>query len=244
MNRISKCLRFQLKNMLKSTLWFLIIYCLAAYGLSLLTYILSGGAQNTFKSGLSIGAAFYIFVYVISDYRTTFNYLMINGNTRTTIYISNIIANIILSVAMSILSYLSGFADAFFTKALSGIIPGQISILQFIYPGSVGVLELPYLAALFILITAFSKLYGVLNYKFGKYFVTIFWVGFGLAVISLPLSGSDSFLKIGTIIEKYLWLGHPNGVLLAQASFIITALVFGAAAYLVSRRQPQTEPVS
>lgn len=136
MNRITKCLRFQSKNLLKSTLWFLIIYCLAAYGLSLLTYILSGGAQNTFKSGLSIGAAIYAFVYVIADYRATFNYLMINGNTRSTIYISNVITNIILSAALAVLSYLSGFADAFFTKALSGIIPGQISILQFIYPGS------------------------------------------------------------------------------------------------------------
>ena len=243
MNRISKCLRFQLKNMLKSTLWFLIIYCLAAYGLSLLTYILSGGAQNTFKSGLSIGAAIYAFVYVIADYRATFNYLMINGNTRSTIYISNVITNIILSAALAVLSYLSGFADAFFTKIVSGTALEQFSILQFMYPGSARVLELPYLAALFILLTSFSMLYGALAYKFGKYFITVFWIGFGLAVISLPLSG-DGFITIGTIIEKYLWLGNPNGVLLAQASFIITALVFGAAAYLVSRRQPQTEPVS
>jgi len=40
----------------------------------------------------------------------------------------------------------------------------------------------------------------------------------------------------------YLYLGQPHGIMLACVNFILTALILYAAAYLISRRQPQTAP--
>jgi hypothetical protein len=47
-----------------------------------------------------------------------------------------------------------------------------------------------------------------------------------------------------SVIRSYLLIGHQHGILLAPVNFIITALLFSAATYLLSRRQPQTAPVS
>lgn len=244
MNRISKCLRFQLKNMLKSTFWFVVIYSLVVFALISPVLLFSDGAAGSFNTSLYTGAAFFAFIYVISDYRASFNYLMINGNTRRTIFLSTTAANIIMSIVLAVLSFLYNFIDEFVLTKLSNSAHENTSLFQLFYPNAVKAMELPYMAALFILITGFSLLYGALAYKFGKYFITIFWVGVGLMFAAIPLSSSASGISLLTLIGKFLWLNHPHGMLLASVNFLIAALVFNAAVYLISSRQSQTAPVT
>jgi hypothetical protein len=239
MNRISKCFRFRLNNMLKSTLWFTAIYFLVT---CLLFTI--GSSSATFSSGFIFSTAIFAFVYVISDYRASFNYLLINGNSRKTIYISNIAANIVFSAVLTGLSLISVIIEIYILKNITVHLEEGVSVFQMIYPNAAKAMEFPFLAAFFILLTSFSMLYGVLAYKFGKYFITIFWVGFGLLCITLPMSSNVTGLTILSVIRSYLWIDHPYGTLLASLDFIITAVLFSTAAYLLSRQQPQTAPVS
>ncbi len=241
MNRITKCLRFEAKNMLKSTLWFIVIYSFASIGLFSIIYTSAGNSTFTFNSGLFIGAAFFAFVYVLSDYRSSFNYLLINGNTRKTIFLSTTIANVILSAILAVLSYIFDFIDTFVSKSLAGSVREGITLIEIMYPNSSKALELPYMAALLIMLTSFAMLYGALAYRFGKYFITVFWVCFGIAFMALPLSSAAA--NIIKFIEAFMYIGKTNGILLAPINFIATALVFSAAAYLISYHQPQTAPV-
>lgn len=247
MNRISKCFRFRIRNAMKSTLGFVLIYTAACY--VLIPALLHGAfgrdktTSGTYNSAFFIGAALFAFAYVISDYRATFNYLLINGNTRKTIFISNMAENAVLSVILAVLTYLSAFADEFVTKNILGGTKETVRILQFIYPDTPRALALPYAVAFFLLLTSFSMLYGSLAYKFGKFFTTAFWVSFGVVIAGLPVSSNHSGITIASIISYYMWLDHPQGILLAPVNFILTALVFTAAAYLAVRRQPQTAPV-
>lgn len=237
MNRISKCFRFRLKNILKSTLWFTVIFYLAA------CILLSIGTVS-FNSGFGLSVAIFAFVYVSADYRTSFNYLLIHGNTRTTIFISNVMANITLSAILTGLTLITSFIEMYILRNIPVNLDEGTTIAQWIYPNADKALEILFMAALFILLTSFSTLYGALTYKFGKYFVTAFWVGLGLMVVTLPMSSSAGGPTVLSVIRSFLWVDHQYGILLAPVSFILAALVFGAATYLLSRRQPQTVPAS
>lgn len=99
---------------------------------------------------------------------------------------------------------------------------------------------MPFITALFIALTAFSMLYGALAYKFGKYFIILFWVCFGVTIVVLPFRGGN--FSIVELLIKLLFIGKPNGILLAPITFISAAVLFSAVTYLISSRQPLTAP--
>lgn len=242
MKRISTCLRFQTKNMIISIIYFTVIYFLVSIGL-LCIPLLSGGdiTTNSFSSGFIIGAVFFAFVYVIADYRQSFNYLMINGNTRKTIFVSSSLSNIVLSFILTFLTFIFDITDSLINRMLAGDSNTTVNLLQIIYPGCSKASVLLFCTAMLIALTAFSMLYGALAYKFGKYFIILFWVGFGLVFLALPFSAKS--LDIIKLIETVLFIGKPNGILLAPISFITAAVLFGTVTYLIAKRQPQTAPV-
>ncbi len=244
MNRILNCFRFQTGNMIKNTLTFIFFYIFICVGLLSITLISDDIRVSSFSSGFYIGSIIFTFVYVIADYKSSFNYLLIYGNTRRTIFLSRAMTNTILSVLMAVISSISIIVDGLITK-LSGT--GKTidnNLLHFMYPNSNKASEFLFLAVLLIMITSFSTLYGALAYRLGKIFITAFWVCFGLSFMLLPISSritpTNNIVKL---INTYLCLENPNGILLASVNFIITALIFSALTYLVSSRQPQTAPV-
>lgn len=243
MNRISKCIYFQNKSMLKSTLIFIFYYTIVCLGMFLLPVIFSelkvGG--TSFNSGFNMGASVFAFIYVIASYKEMFNYLLLFGNTRRTIFLSSIVTNIALSIILAVVSAISPYVESTITK-LFGYNNTNVKLLNFIYPDSNWASELLFVTALIILLTSFSMLYGALSYKLGKIFIIVFWVAFGVSFIAFPiLAAMYDLTIILNAIELFFCLGVPNGILLAPINFILLSLIFNALAYLLSRRQPQVE---
>lgn len=244
MNNISRCLKFQIKRMLISTLVFILLYYLASFAMTSIIIISAKQKSSSFNSGFFIGAAFFAFIYVIADYRSSFNYLMIYGNTRRTTFLSTSIINVILSVILAVFSVVSNLLDGTIANLIGFGRESGINLLQLMYPNSNKASEMLFLIALTIMITSFSMLYGALNYKFGKIFLIVFWVCFGMIFVTFPVaingSAATGFIKV---IEAFLCIGNPSGILLAPINFILAALIFSAVGYLISSRQPQTAPV-
>ncbi len=243
MNRLSKCIYFQNKNMLKSILIFMFYYTAIYLFVLLLPVIFSvlGTDDRNFNSGFYMGAAIFAFVYVIATYKGTFNYLLLFGNTRRTIFLSSIVTNTVMSIFLAVISAVSPFLEKPLVK-LFGYNSMDFKLLNFIYPDSNWASELLFLATLFILLLSFSMLYGSLAYKLGKAFVIVFWVAFGISFVSFPIIADIYNLTfILKAIELFFCFGVPNGILLAPVNFILLSLIFNALAYLLSRRQPQVE---
>lgn len=243
MNRVSKCLYFQNKNMVKSTLIFMLYYTMISLFLLLLPVIFKDlriGGSN-FNSGFYMAAAIFAFVYVIASYKETFNYLLLFGNTRKTIFISSIVTNTAMSLLLAVISLISTFVEAPIANWFGYDSIGT-DLLDFIYQSNSWASKLLFIAAFLILLAAFSMLYGALSYKLGKVFTIVFWVAFGVAFVSLPIVAANSKLNFIIIaIELFFCLGVPKGILLASINFILLALIFSSLTYLLSRRQPQVD---
>jgi hypothetical protein len=194
-----------------------------------------------FNSRFYISAAIFAFVYVIVGYKEMNNFLLMFGNTRKMIFLSKVVVNIAMCVILAFMSFLfAGIDNITINAILPGfkVLPGSTKVL---YPYAGIASEYIFIFSSYILITSFSMVYGSLAYKLGKLFTASFWICFGLAFIILPII--INVLGIGDAlingIEAYLGINLHNGIFLASANFIITALLFYAFAYLVSRRQPQ-----
>lgn len=240
MNRLIKCINFQLRSMLKSTVLFLGGYFLVSLALLLLFLGLRGSNSNgDFNSGFFIGGAIFSFIYVIANYRGMFNYMLMFGNTRKNIFLSNAISVVIMSVLLAAVSILSELIEDISSNILHFRDP--VNILGLMYNGLNKATEFLWFTAFFIVICSFSMLYSSLAYKLGKVFVTVFWIAFGLSWMVIPglagLSGMTAFINM---LKTYFSVGVPNGILLAPVNFIITAIVFGLSAFLISRRQSQS----
>lgn len=239
MNRLAKCINFQFKNMAKSTVIFLGVYTAVSLALLLMFLNLDGSKSNSsISSGFYIGGAVFAFVYVIANYKAMLNYLLMFGNTRKNIFLSSAITSIMLSILLSVVSILSLLIEEVLSKTFHYNNSGNL--ISFIYNGSNKASEFLWFATFFIMICSFSMLYGSLAYKLGKVFVTVFWVCFGISWMVIPmLAGMNGISMLITAIKAYLCFEVPNGILLAPVNFIITAIIFNATAYMISRRQSQ-----
>ncbi|MGI6669166.1 MAG: hypothetical protein ACOX4M_07150 [Acetivibrionales bacterium] len=242
MNRLRKCVTISGRSMIRSSLAFTLIYLLGyAVLVSAILIIKNNESAVYFNSGYDIGAAIFAFVYVTSSYKEINNFLLMFGNTRRTIFQSKVVVNIAMCVILAFMSFLFIGIDSVQSGVLS---PGPKlfrSSTNAIYPGAGIASEFIFTLALYILVTSFAMVYGSLVYKLGKLFIVTFWICFGMAFVLLPvivdIYGIGDTLAM--IIIMYLCIYMPNGIFLASANFIITALVLYGFAYLVARRQPQ-----
>lgn len=243
MNNVSKCFRYQTRNMVKSTLVFLFFYILVLAGLLSITIVSSGTKITTFGSSFFTGSMIFAFIYAAADYRSSFNYLLIFGNTRKTIFLSTMLANIALSLTMSILTTLLNVIETFVANTFINGYILEINLIHLLYPESNVATEFLFITFLFILVSTFASIYGALNYKFGKFFIVPFWICFGLSVLLIPATGMNEPAGIQQLIKTFFCLENTNGVLLAPLNFLAAALIFSLGTYLISSRQPQTAPV-
>jgi hypothetical protein len=245
MNRLLKCIQFQLRSVLQSTSWFLGIY-LAVY---LVLYVLliqlvnsSGSGSGSINSGFYFAGAIFIFVQVAASYKPNFNYLLMFGNTRRNIFLSTVSVSAVLSVIMAVVSVATQFLDYALTKEFSKKASTVYeNLLTVLYQNNVNIAtEYWWYLALFVMIFSLAMLYGALAYRFGKLFITAFWVGLGLCLTVLPIiAGLNGASIFANALNTYFCAGVPGGILLASVNFIITAIIFSAVTYVVSTRQSQ-----
>lgn len=241
MNRLVKCINFQLKSMTKSTVIFLCVYIASSLALFMLfqcSVSVGSNSNSSISSGFYIGGAIFAFVYTIANYKTTFNYLLMFGNNRKNIFLSSVITFVVMSVLLAAVSMLSLLIEGALSKALQFNASG--SLISLIYGGANTASEFLWFATFFIMICSFSMLYSSLAYKFGNVFITVFWVGFGISWFVLPVL--LSFSRMPTfiaLINAYFCIGNPNGILLAPVNFLITTVIFSTITYIISSRQSQ-----
>jgi hypothetical protein len=245
MNRLSKCIQFQARSALQATSWFLGIYLAIYLALFVLLQHLvnstSSGSGST-NFGFFFAGAIFIFVLVAASYKPNFNYLLMFGNTRRNIFLSTVTVSTALSILMAAVSIVSQFVDTAITKELSkSAETAYYDLLTMLYKSNVNTAtEYWWYLALFIMIFSLAMLYGAMAYRFGKVFITIFWVGLGLCWTGLPImseiNGTSIFVDA---LKAYFCTGVPGGILLASVNFILTAIVFSSVAYAVSKRQSQ-----
>lgn len=246
MNRLIKCVQFQMKSMMKRILYFMMYYSVIYIALILLLSLVnpkpdSGG---NIVAGFSISGAIFVFIIITVSYKSIFNFLLMFGNTRKNIFLSSVSAITLASVALSAISVLFDLLDKFFvSKVVNNFnVEKNMDLLNtLIYKKGVTIAEeFLWYAAMFILVCSFALLYGSLRYKFGKAFTIAFWVGLSLISTFVPtLAGIDDIAMLNAL-KAYLCIGVPNGILLAPVNFIITAVVLSAVTYAVTARQPQT----
>lgn len=242
MKRLSKCINFQIKNMIKGSVIFLAIYFLVSLALYLLfAFSISNSPGGSINSGFYIGAGIFIFVYVIAAYKETFNYLLMFGNTRKNILLSSIVTSAVMSLSFSVISSIFLQVEGAISKQMGNGKIGNINLLNVMYEGSDIFSGFLWLTVFFFLICSFSLLYASLAYKFGNVFITVFWVCFGLSFIGLPiLLDMNGFKVLADALVFFFRIGYEHGILLAPVNFVVASAIFSAIAYLVSRRQPQS----
>lgn len=236
MSRFSKCLSYQIKKKFIGTFIFVGFYtaiCAVLYLFTLFVNNSSDGFSSSFNSSMFFAAAIFGFVYVIADYKSKTNYLMMFGNTRKNIFLSSLSSNIVFSGLLMIISTVFTIIESALAELFNKSNEGM-NLLHAIYPESNIGTEMLYICAFFILITSFSTFYGALAYKFGTILKIIFWVAFGMSIMFLPLSISTM-----TVIKAFFCYGMPNGILLAPINFMVTALILSAMSYAAMIRQPQ-----
>jgi hypothetical protein len=242
MSRLKKCVYIPGRYMIRDSLFFMLIHLLVYVVLLSAAFAFRKEESHVyFNSGFDISAAIFAFVYVIVGYKEMNNFLLMFGNTRKMIFLSKVVVNIAMCVILAFMSFLFAGIDNITVNAiLPGfkVSPGSTKVL---YPYAGIASEHIFIFALYILITSFSMVYGSLAYKLGKLFIASFWICFGLAFIILPIminvyGISDAVINV---IKIYLGSNLRNGIYVASANFILTALLFYALSYLISRRQPQ-----
>ena len=241
MNRLSKCINFQIKNMIKSSVIFLAIYFAVSLALYLLfAFSINNSSGGSINSGFYMGTAIFLFVFVIASYKEMFNYLLMFGNTRKNILLSSIVTSAVMSLSFSVISSISIQVEDVLSKSIGNGRFGNINLINLMYEGSGVFSVFIWLTMFFFLICSFSLLYASLAYKFGSVFITVFWVCFGLSFIGLPiLFETNNFKVLADALAFFFRIGSEHGVLLAPVNFVAASAIFSAVAYLASRRQPQ-----
>lgn len=239
MNRLEKCIRFQIRSMIKSSLIFLAVYFAVSLVLfTIFSIYISNGSKGSLNSSFYISAGIFIFVYVIVVYKEMFNYLLMFGNTRKIIMLSTIATSAVMSLLFSLISTAILQVEHTISLAKGYGWYGGINIINLAYKNSNMLTETIWLFSFFLLICSFSILYSTLAYKLGSVFITLFWVCFGLSFVASPFLMNSK--KFSDIIILFFCTEFEHGILLAPVNFIVLSAIFCAAGYLAARRQPQT----
>lgn len=238
MNRTLKCVRFEISRLIGSVLAFILIYA-AAYLFLVVLLSSSTDGDSTTNMNIFFAAGIFLFVCLVSLYTNYYNNLMIFGTTRKTILISLFITSGLLAAVMALFSVLS---DSLNTALGETLRFESTSFLTTIY-GNHNVLEsfLFYFTCM-LAGCAFALLYGALDYKVGKAFRAIFWVLFGVMWFVVPLLQYLNALSfLFDAVKWYFGYQIQNGLAHTSLHFSVTALLLGAATYLIARRQPQRD---
>lgn len=243
MKRFGKCLRFTLGRTARITAVFIGIYILCCALYLLLTFTRAANAKGYFSYDLFNVSLFFSFIAVAVTYSLFWNSLLLFGNTRRAIYVVSAANTAVLAAVLAVLCALSSPLN-FRLAGLLGL--HSVNLLKAIYPdvpdgtpGGFLLWLLLYFSAL-LAVSGAALLYGALHYRFGKRFILVFWVGFGLVMTLLSGALADARGNgLLPLAESYFGNRRPGGIEAASLHLLLTALVFGALAWLPARRQEQ-----
>jgi hypothetical protein len=226
-----------MKYIAKSVLTFLgfysVIYTLIV--ILIMQVFRSGGASGSINTSFYIAGAIFIFAFISSSYKQLFNNLLIFGNTRKSMFVSSSIAYAVLSVLIALVSTASLELDRMLIASRSVSVSDLLNLL---YQGNNNAaLKFVWFLAFFLLVSAFSMLFGSLAYKWGKVFMTAFWVGSGFLLMFLPAVTDPKYLV--NALGAFFYAGSASGLYLAPINFIVAAVILGAGTWTAMRKQPQ-----
>jgi len=245
MNRLTKCLKFELKKSTMGMLYYGAIFI----GISaLITLFIGTGVSSDsgdhYASSMSFFMPFSIFLFisVMLTYSYHYNYLLMLGNSRKNIMLSQIMSYTIISIGTAIVVRLLEFGMELLYTNLHY---QYTNILNFVYKTNLSLFStILWYFALFSFICFFSLFLGTLRYKFGRMFSRIFWVAFALSWIVVPfiISKLNSHINFDLLLKHLFGIGYKNGIYLATGNFLIIAALFGIIAYFIGIKQEQIVP--
>jgi len=244
-----KCSIFQMKNFFKICIYFIVIYCIA----TLLTFLLNfiGVTFNTSINGSNdtvtnfqisnmfvLPCIIFMFIALSSVYKQYFNYLLMMSNKRRNIMQSFLINIISAALFLSLISILMNLFAEISTKIFKY---NKIDFIHFIYSKNInGLSEFLWSFALLLMIGSFGLLFGSLKYKLGKVFVIAFWVILGCSFNFIGILVESNLIPVlKNAFNMFFSIGNINGIYFSSINFIIAAMIFGCATYLIARRQEQ-----
>ncbi|MDR3644172.1 MAG: hypothetical protein P4M02_03760 [Clostridia bacterium] len=235
-----KCILFELKCSVKSILRFFVIFLLFyIVALALVFALSTQNVGNGTSSAFFIAFFMYLFFSVSINYTTHYNFLMMLGNPRSVILKSQFVAYAAVSVGAALISVVFDF-----------ISPPLISLAGSSYYDLIGMLyhtgnlavHFIWFLALYIMASSVSLFLGSLRYRFGRIFTRIFWIGLALLMMLVPsllrlLERYDAVIVLVNAVKAFFGYGVNGGIFFASLNFAIVAALFGAATYLMGRRQ-------
>lgn len=242
MKRMFNCFRFQFAR----SRWMLLIF----FGFYLLFYVaflalyyssVPGDKSGFFSFNFINVGAIFCFVSVGVTYVGFSNSLLLFGNTRRSIFCSEMLHGAIVSALFAAVSV----ASDLFNPWLAGILHFHtLQYLQLIYPTvssatvSGVLLWLLWYFSLLCCLSGAALIYGTLQYKFGKIFIVVFWAGFGFLFSFLQILVFGRFQKVLTqAINWFFSCGRSNGIATASLHLLVLGAVFAGIAWLLARRQ-------
>jgi len=237
-----KCTRFQFESYFKACIIFIIVCMLVIFAIRILNFFTNN--IHTYNSNTPVMPnvillpwLIFMFCWLLSAYKEHFNHLLMMCATRKNIFKSFIIIVLTNAISLSILSIILQLYYIEISK-ISNF--NTADILQFIYSNVNFLSSFLWTFAVILLIGAFALLYGALHYKIGKLFSVFFWVIFGCSWVIIPVITTYNLLPIFTTAYKMFFsVGNKNGIYFSAVNFIIAAIIFGCATYLIARRQKQ-----
>lgn len=241
MERLMKCLRLELSRTLRNAAIFTCFYigfCILFIVTSL--FLPKNGYVNYYYFTT---AAIYALIIVTLLCRIFFQTLLQFSNTRGTIFGAHALNFTLLSALLALLSVLSDRLNPWLAARLNFRTSVYMAIL---YPGAsqtsaAGFFEwlLFYFSVLAVL-SSLALLYGSLLYKFGKWFAMFFWMIFGsLCGLATTLLIELCGTQLAAALKGFFAYGQKDGIVLASLHLLPAAVVFGALAWLLMRRQEQ-----
>lgn len=237
MNRLAKCLKFELKRTTKSLLYssaiFIGIYALITIlaTASIATTSGSNIHHNTTTMSFTLAFALFVFINILVSYAYHYNYLLMIGNCRKNILISQILTYIFTALALSLVVTLFEIGSELFLSAFNF---QCVSSLNYVYPHSSLVSITIWRFGLFMIISFFAFLMSTLRYKFGRMFIRFFWIVFALIAVLFPMFNNELFANT---FRYFFGLYYKNGIFLASGNFLILSAIFGIVSYCIGIRQ-------
>ncbi len=243
MERTLKCLRFELHRSAR-----MVAICIGFYALFFILFLVMeltarrGMDGNYYNYYFFTVAVFFIFAAVAFPYGGLSNSLLLFSNTRRAIFAAGVLNAAVLAAGLAVLSVISDL----FNPWLNGMLHFKsMQFLTLIYPGvaetGAGILLwlFFYFAALLAL-AGLGLVYGTLQYRFGKRFTIVFWVGFGMLCGVVPGIVVSLFpAQARWAASAFFAVGRTSSLPLASLHLLILALVCTGIAWLISRRQEQ-----
>lgn len=254
--RFGRCVRYNLKGLIRPTLIYLGIFVLIDLILPIVVYFIFGesirSGQSTFSYGIDVGmpgslpfplaTMIFLFVSAYLSFRETFNQLLLLNNTRLNQFWAMLVSMIAASAALVVFDVIIGWAETLIQAMIDqrSASDSLAAVFQW-YGDNFGGMLVGLLACLAVFLTAFAfgEVAGILSYRFGNLFTVPFWICFGASFIAVPIMiGTTSWF--GKFFFWFIGYQQANQALVLALHLLGIAVIFKALTFVTIRKLNQT----